>query len=96
MTSGQIDRLCTDWISENCGEEIASQYRPHSLAIPMMNSPELNNALEALREALCTAFGLDESFGTTDCHEARRKLGLPDDEVLIPEVFIKAFTGTRE
>jgi hypothetical protein len=96
MRDIQIDKLCTDWISENCSEEIASQYRPHSLAIPMLNSPELNNALEALREALCTAFGSDESFGTTDCHEARRKLGLPDYEVLIPEVFIMAFTGTRE
>jgi len=96
MRDIQIDKLCTDWISENCSEEIASQYRPHSLAIPMLNSPELNNALEALREALCKTFGSDESFETTDYHEARRKLGLPGDEVLIPEVFIKAFTGTRE
>ena len=92
MTSGQIDRLCTDWLRENCGEEIASEYRSDSLAIPMLNSPELNNALDALKEALCIVFDPDESFGTTDYNEARRKLGLPDDEVLIPDVFIKSFT----
>jgi hypothetical protein len=96
VTSAQIDKLCTDWLRENCGEEVASGYRPHSLAIPMLNSPELNNALETLRQVLSIAFGPDESFGTTDYHEARRKLGVPEEDVTIPEVFIKAFAGTRE
>jgi len=94
MTSAQIDRLCTDWLRENCGEEMASKYRLYSLVIPMWNTPDLNYGLETLRQVLCIAFGPDESFGTTNYHEARAKLGLPDDGVPIPEVFIEAFAGT--
>ena len=94
MTSGQIDRLCSDWLRVNCGEEVASKYRPYSLVITMWNTPELSEALETLRQVLCIAFGPDESFGTTDYHEVSAKLGLPDDGVPIPEVFIKAFAGT--
>ena len=96
MTSAQIDKLCTDWLRENCGEEVASGYRPLSLVIPMWNTRELNDALDTLRQVLSIAFGPDESFGTTDYHEARRKLGVPGDSIQIPEVFIKAFAGTRE
>ena len=91
MTSSQVDRLCNDWLKENCGTELAANYSTQSLVIPMWNAPELNEALETLRQVLCIAFGVDETFGTTDYHEARRKLGLPDNRVPIPEVFIKAF-----
>ena len=92
MTASEIDRLSIDWLRHNCDVEIASQYMVHSLAIPMLNHPTLIEALERLKQALCEAFGPDESFGTTDYREARAKLGLPADETLIPEVFIKAFT----
>jgi len=94
MSSSQIDKLCTDWLRENCGQEIASKYRSYSLVITMWNTPDLSAGLETLRQVLCVAFGPDESFGTTDYHEARVKLRLPDDMVPIPEVFIKAFAGT--
>ena len=96
MTREQIDRICTDWLRENYGGEMASKYRHYSLVITMWNAPELTDALETLRQVLCVAFGPDESFGTTEYHEARTKLGLPDDRVPIPEVFIKAFAGTRD
>lgn len=91
MKGGQIDRLCSDWLEENYGDEVASDYRHYSLVINVWNTAELNEALEALRQVLCITFGSDESFGTTDYHEARRKLGLPDDEVVIPGVFLEAF-----
>jgi hypothetical protein len=94
MLSGQIDKLCTDWLRENYGEEIASKYKSYSLVIPMWNTPDLGEGLETLRHVLCVAFGPDESFGTTDYHEARAKLRLLNDEVPIPEVFIKAFAET--
>lgn len=61
--------------------------------MPMWNAPDLNDGFETLRQVLCIAFGPDESFGSTDYHEARRKLGLLDDRVTVPEVFIKAFAG---
>ena len=96
MSGDQIDRLCRNWLAENCGEEIASKYSSQSLVIPMWNPHDLGEALETLRQVLCIAFGPDESFGTTDYHEARRKLGLPDDGGPIPEVFIRAFAGTRK
>lgn len=96
MKSGQIDRLCMDWLRENCGEEIASKYRPYSLVITIWNTPDINDGLETLRQVLCIAFGPAESFGNTDYHEAREKLGLPDDRVSIPDVFIEAFAGTFE
>ena len=90
MSSSQIDKLCGDWLRGNCGEEIASKYRHYSLVISMWNTPDLNYGLETLRQVLCIAFGPDESFGTTDYHEARAKLGLLDDRVPIPEVFLKS------
>jgi hypothetical protein len=96
MSGSQIDKLCTDWLRENYGQEIASEYSPDSLAIPMLNSPELNGALEALREVLCIAFGPDESFGSTEYHQARRKLGVPEEDVPVPEVFMKVFTTTSQ
>jgi hypothetical protein len=79
-------------LSENYGDEFASEYTSYSLVIPMRNTLELNDALETLRWVLCLAFGPEESFGTTDYHEARRKLSLPDDRIPIPDVFVKAFT----
>ena len=91
MSSSQIDRLCQDWLRENYGVEIASQYTTYSLVIPMWNSPDLNNALEDLRLRLCFAFGPEQSFGTTDYYEAREKLGLPDDRTPVPDVFVRAF-----
>jgi len=96
VTGGKIDRLCTDWLGDNYGEEIASEYRAYSLVIPMWNPPALNDALETLRQVLCIAFGADQSFGTTDYHEARRKIRLREERTQIPEVFIRAFAGTRE
>ena len=91
MSGGQIDKLCRDWLSENYREKLASEYKSYSLVIPMWNTLELNHALETLRWVLCLAFGSEESFGTTDYHEARRKLSLPDDRIPIPDVFVKAF-----
>jgi len=92
MVSGsQIDRLCHDWLRENYGEEIASEYTTYSLVIPMWNSADLNDALEDLKLELYLYFGPEQSFGTTDYYEAREKLGLPDDRTLVPDVFIRAF-----
>jgi hypothetical protein len=91
VSGGQIDKLCRDWLRENCDEEIASEYTTYSLVIPMWNSPDLNNALEDLRLELCLAFGPEQSFGSTDYYEAREKLGLPDSKTRVPDVFIRAF-----
>ena len=91
MTGGHIDRLCQDWLRENYGEAIASEYTTYSLVIPMWNSADLNNALEDLKLILCLAFGPEQFFGTTDYYEAREKLGLPDDRTPIPDVFVMAF-----
>ena len=66
MTSGQIDRLCWDWLHDNYGEEVASEYTPQSLLIPTFNSTGLNSALEELRQILCLIFGSEQSFGGTD------------------------------
>jgi hypothetical protein len=96
MSSGQIDRLCLDWLSENYGKEVASEYRSYSLVMPLWNPPALNKALDTLRQVLLIAFGPGESFATVDYHEARRKLTLPDDSTPIPAVFIQAFGGTCE
>ena len=87
----EIDRLCTGWLSDNYGEEIACEYSAYSLVIPMWDPPDLNDALETLRRVLCMAFGPDQTFGTTDYHEARTKLRLHEERVEIPEVFIRAF-----
>lgn len=91
MSGSQIDGLCQDWLRENYGEAIASEYTTYSLVIPMWNSPDLNDALEYLRLMLRLAFGPEQPFGTTDYYEAREKLGLSDDRTLVPDAFIKAF-----
>jgi hypothetical protein len=90
MSSGQIDKLCQEWLLKNYDEEIASEYTTYSLAIPMWNSPELNNALEDLKLELCLSFGPEQSFGSTDYYEARKKLGLSGGRTPIPDVFIRA------
>ncbi|MBC8512717.1 MAG: hypothetical protein H8D32_07045 [Dehalococcoidia bacterium] len=94
MKSGQIDQLCIDWLRENYGEELALEYQGCSLVIPASNSYELNRALGTLRQVLCIAFRPEESFGTTDYHEARKKLGLPEDQIRVPDVFVRAFDET--
>jgi len=91
MSGGQIDSLGRDWLDENYGEEIASQYTTYSLVIPQWNSADLNDALDHLRLMLCRAFGPEQSFGSTDYYEAREELGLPDRTTLVPDVFIQAF-----
>jgi len=96
MKGEQIDKVCVDWLKENYGEELASRYRVPSLVIPLWNTPELNGALETLLQILRIAFNPDESFGTVDYYEARRKLKLPDDRTSIPEVFLKALTEGYE
>jgi hypothetical protein len=96
MTLDQIDKVCIDWLKENYGEEVATKYRPYSLVIPMWNTSELNEALETLIRVLHIAFGPDESFGTVDYYEVRRKLKLSDDRTLIPEVFLRAFAKANE
>jgi len=91
MSGSQIDRLCQDWLRENYGEAIASEYTTYSLVIPMCNSPGLNDALEDLKLELCLSFGPEQSFGATDYYEAREELGLPDDRTPVPDVFVTAF-----
>jgi len=91
MSSGQIDRLCQDWLRENYEEAIASEYTTYSLVIPMWNSPDLNNALEDIKLELCLSFGPEQSFGATDYYEARERLGLPNDRTPVPDVFVRAF-----
>jgi hypothetical protein len=96
MKVGQIDKLCLDWLKKNYGDGVASDYRHYSLVIDRWNTSELNEALESLRQVLCITFGPSGSFGNMDYHEAREKLGLPEDEAPIPDIFIKAFAGTFE
>ena len=91
MSGSQIDRLCQEWLRENYGEAIASEYTTYSLVTPMWNSPDLNNALEDLKLELCLSFDHEQSFGATDYYEAKEKLGLPDDRAPVPDVFIRAF-----
>jgi hypothetical protein len=91
MSGGQIDKLCQDWLRENYGEAIASEYTMYSLVIPMWNPADLNEALEDLRLELCFSFGPQQSFGSTDYHEAREKLGLSGGRTPIPDVFVRAF-----
>ena len=91
MSGSQIDRLCHDWLRENYGEEIASEYTKYSLVIPMWNSADLNETLEDLRLELYLSFGPGQSFGTTDYCEAREKLGLPNCGASIPDVFVRTF-----
>ena len=94
MESGQIDQLCIDWLRKDYGEELALGYQGYSLVIPTLNSYELNEALDTVGEVLCIAFGPEESFGTTGYHEARRKLGLPEGQIRVPSVFVRAFDET--
>jgi hypothetical protein len=91
MSGGQIDKLCQDWLRENYGEAIASEYTMYSLVIPMWNPADLNEALEDLRLELCFSFGPQQSFGSTDYYEAREKLGLSGGRTPIPDVFVRAF-----
>lgn len=91
MRGGEVDKLYRDWLSQNYGEELDSEYTSYSLVIPAWNTLELNGALETLRQVLCLTFGPEESFETTDYHEARRKFGLPDGRTPILDVFVKAF-----
>ena len=91
MSGGQIDRLCREWLRENYGEEIASEYTTYSLVIPMWSPADLNDALEDLRLELCLSFGPEQSFGSTDYYEARKKLGLSGGRTPIPDVFVRAF-----
>ena len=91
VSGGQIDTLCRDWLRENYGDAIASEYTIYSLVIPMWNSPDLNNALEDLKLELYLAFSPEQSFGTTDYCEARERLGLADERTPVPEVFVRAF-----
>jgi hypothetical protein len=91
VSGSQIDGLCHDWLRENYGEAIASEYTTYSLVIPMWNSADLNDALEDLKLELYLSFGPERSFGATDYYEAREKLGLPDDRTPVPDVFIRAF-----
>ena len=94
MKSGQIDQLCIDWLRKDYGEELALGYQGYSLVIPTLNSYELNKALDTLRQLLCIGFGPEEFFGTTDYHEARKKLGLPEGQIRVPSVFLRAFDET--
>jgi hypothetical protein len=94
MTDGSIDRLCRDWLRQNYGEEVASEYTSYSLLIPAFNSADLNCALEELRQNLYLIYGPEQSFGSTDYYEARERLGLPDDRTPVPDVFVRAFVGT--
>jgi hypothetical protein len=91
MSGIQIGRLCQDWLRENYGEAIASKYTTYSLAIPMWNYTELNDALEDLKLELCLYFGPEQSFGITDYYEAREKLGPPDGSTPVPDVFVRVF-----
>ena len=90
MSGGQIDKLCWEWLRENYGEEIASEYTTYSPVIPIWNPAELNDALEDLRLKLCLTFGPEQSFGRTDYYEAREKLGLSVGRTPIPDVFVRA------
>ena len=94
MSSGQIDALCQDWLRENYGEQIASQYSPYSLLVPQWNTDDLNNALDNLIAILRSTFGPEQSFEGTDYHEARSKLGLSYHQTRVPEIFIRAFAGS--
>lgn len=91
MSNIQIDRLCQDWLQENYGQEITSEYTRYSLVVPAWNSVELNDALQDLKLMLCLAFGPEQSFGSTDYYEAREKLGLSDDRTPVPDVFVRTF-----
>ena len=93
VSGGQIDRLCQDWLRENYGEAIASEYTTYSLMIPMWNPADLNEALEDLRLTLCLAFGPEQSFGSTDYYEAKEKLGLSVGRTPVPDVFMRAFAA---
>jgi hypothetical protein len=93
MTGSQVDTLCKDWIEQNYGVVLASKYMRYSLVMPIWNDAELNEALENFRQILCILFGPDESFETTDYHEAKSKLGLPASEPRIPDAFLEIVTG---
>jgi hypothetical protein len=91
MTSIEIDQLFKDWLAENRPPEIADQYETNSLLTPATNPPELNDAIDDMLGRLSRHFGAGESFMSTDYHEARAALGLPDDRTPLPEVFDSLF-----
>ena len=91
VSGSQIDGLCHDWLRENYGEAIASEYTTYSLVIPMWNSADLNDALEELKLELYLSFGPEQSFGSTNYYEAREKLWLSGGQTPIPDVFVRAF-----
>ena len=93
MSGEQVDRVCTDWLRENYGEDIAMKYGHYSLINPTWYTSELSEALGILMQVLRIAFGPDEAFGTVDYYEVRRKLNLPDGRTIIPEIFLKTFAG---
>ena len=96
MKAEQIDKVCIDWLEENYGEELAMKYGSYSLPISMWNTLEFNEALEILMQVLSLVFGPDESFGTVDYYEVRRKLRLSEDRTPIPELFLKVFVEANE
>jgi hypothetical protein len=95
MRSRQINQLCVDWLTKNYGEEFALEYQGYSLVIPAVDSYELNEGLDTLGQVLCIAFGPGESSGTTDYHDARKKLGLPEDQIRVPDVFVRPLSEAR-
>jgi hypothetical protein len=53
ITGGsQIDKHWQEWLRENYGVTIASEFTTYSLVITMWNYPELNNALEDFKRTM--------------------------------------------
>jgi len=100
MTSIHIDWLCWDWLHDNYGEEVASEYTSHSLLIPAFNSTDLNSASEELRQTLYLIFGPKQSFGSTDYYEAKAAVEAgevtqwPRCEICGLEIKGKSFAGS--
>jgi len=95
MSSKQIDLLCQEWLRANYSEEFASEYSTYSLVIPAWNSPELNDALEALQTEMTISFGFGQSFGATDYEEARERMGLAKAKTPVPDIFVSSFAGRK-
>lgn len=91
MTGNEIDQLFRDWLAQHRPPEIADQYETNSLLTPATNPAELNDAIDDMLERLSRHFGAGESFMSTDYHEARAALALPDDRTPVPEAFAAVF-----